>query len=98
MLPIPVSAFFGGADAVILSFDVKQHATLRALNYQWSEFCECRPLSGEDGDEDDEVEEYCPGVVGNKTDIGPVCRKSQAASSENCRAHRPGHNIGIFNL
>ena len=56
MLPIPFSAFFGGADAVILSFDVKQHATLCALNYRWLEFCACRPLSDEDGDEDEEIE------------------------------------------
>lgn len=60
---------FHGADAIILCFDIKQHATLCALNYQWSEFCECRPLSNEDGYEDEEIEEYCSGVVGNKTDL-----------------------------
>ncbi len=51
------SAFFRGADPVILSFNVKQHVILCALNRQWSEFCACRPLSDEDEDEDEEMED-----------------------------------------
>ncbi|KAH9963601.1 small GTPase superfamily, partial [Russula dissimulans] len=57
------SAFFRGADAAILIFDVNQPETLRALGRWWSEFCTHAPLS------DEEMEEYCLVVVGNKTDL-----------------------------
>ena len=57
------SVFFRGADAVILIFDVNQPATLRALDHWWSEFCACAPLG------DDETEDHCLVVVGNKTDL-----------------------------
>jgi Ras-related protein Rab-7A len=50
-------------DAVILIFDVNQPETLRALDRWWSEFCACAPLG------DDETEDYCLVVVGNKTDL-----------------------------
>jgi Ras-related protein Rab-7A len=39
--------------------------TLRTLNRWWSEFCAPRPLS------DEEMEEYCLVVAGNKTDLAP---------------------------
>jgi Ras-related protein Rab-7A len=38
---------------------------MRALDRWWSEFCACAPLSEE------ETEEYCLVVVGNKTDLAP---------------------------
>jgi Ras-related protein Rab-7A len=57
------SAFFRGADAVILIFDVNQPETLCALDRWWSEFCACAPLN------DDETDDYCLVVVGNETDL-----------------------------
>ena len=44
-------------------FDVNQPATLHALTRWWSEFRACAPLADED------MEEYCLVVVGNKTDL-----------------------------
>jgi Ras-related protein Rab-7A len=44
-------------------FDVNQPATLQALTRWWSEFRTCAPLADED------MEEYCLVVVGNKTDL-----------------------------
>ncbi|KAI0249464.1 small GTPase superfamily, partial [Lactifluus subvellereus] len=57
------TAFFRGADAALLMFDVNQPATLHALTRWWSEFRACAPLADED------MEEYCLVVVGNKTDL-----------------------------
>jgi hypothetical protein len=68
------SAFFHGGDAIFLIIDLNQPETLRALNHWWSEFCACRPLS------DEEMEEYCLVVVGNKTDLAP---SSMALLSQN---------------
>ncbi|KAH9959496.1 P-loop containing nucleoside triphosphate hydrolase protein [Lactifluus volemus] len=57
------TAFFRGADAALLMFDVNKPATLHALTRWWSEFRTCAPLADED------MEEYCLVVVGNKTDL-----------------------------
>jgi GTPase SAR1 family protein len=62
---IPLSsAFFRGVDAVILIVDVKQPETLRALD-RWLEFYACARLNN------DETEDYCLVVVGNKTNLVP---------------------------
>ncbi|KAH9020739.1 P-loop containing nucleoside triphosphate hydrolase protein [Lactarius hengduanensis] len=57
------SAFFRGADAAVLMFDVNRPATLHALTRWWSEFRAHAPLPDED------MEDYCLVVVGNKTDL-----------------------------
>ncbi|KAI9457685.1 P-loop containing nucleoside triphosphate hydrolase protein [Boletus coccyginus] len=57
------TAFFRGADAALLMFDVNQPETLTALKKWWEEFRERAPLC--DGD----LEDYCCIVVGNKTDL-----------------------------
>ncbi|KAF9442648.1 ras-domain-containing protein [Macrolepiota fuliginosa MF-IS2] len=57
------TAFFRGADAVILVFDVHEVETLEALTKWWAEFCEGAPLIEE------EAVEYPCFVVGNKTDL-----------------------------
>jgi Ras-related protein Rab-7A len=57
------SAFFRGADAVMLMFDVNDLSTLQALTTWWNEFKEHAPL------DDADVEDYCCVVVGNKMDL-----------------------------
>ncbi|KAG9219756.1 hypothetical protein CCMSSC00406_0008133 [Pleurotus cornucopiae] len=57
------SAFYRGADAVILMFDVNKPETLYALRKWWSDFCERAPLGEED------MEGFCCVVVGNKMDL-----------------------------
>ncbi|CCL99975.1 uncharacterized protein FIBRA_02000 [Fibroporia radiculosa] len=57
------SAFFRGADAAILIFDVNQPDSLRALVRWWSEFRDKAPIP------DEEVEDFCCVVVGNKIDM-----------------------------
>ncbi|GLB44023.1 putative ras of Complex, Roc, domain of DAPkinase [Lyophyllum shimeji] len=57
------SAFFRGADAALLMFDVNTPDTMTALTKWWAEFRERAPLPDED------VEGYCCVVVGNKTDL-----------------------------
>ena len=57
------SAFFRGADAVILMFDVNQPHTLDALTKWWDNFRDKAPVP------DDRVEEFCCIVVGNKIDV-----------------------------
>ncbi|KAI9062278.1 ras-domain-containing protein [Trametes sanguinea] len=57
------SAFFRGADAVILMFDVNQPHTLDALTKWWADFRDKAPVP------DDAVEDFCCIVVGNKIDI-----------------------------
>ncbi|PIL27876.1 transporter [Ganoderma sinense ZZ0214-1] len=57
------SAFFRGADAVILMFDVNQPQTLGALTKWWDDFRDKAPVP------DDRVEEFCCIVVGNKIDV-----------------------------
>lgn len=57
------SAFFRGADAVILMFDVNQPQTLDALTKWWDDFRDKAPVS------DEGLEEFCCVVVGNKIDV-----------------------------
>ncbi|KAJ3776035.1 P-loop containing nucleoside triphosphate hydrolase protein, partial [Lentinula raphanica] len=56
------SAFFRGADAALLVFDVNAPDTLHALKKWWLEFKVHAPL------EDDELGNFCCVVVGNKVD------------------------------
>ncbi|CAL1697199.1 unnamed protein product [Somion occarium] len=57
------SAFFRGADAVLLMFDVNQPQTLEALTKWWNDFKERAPVLDEDADK------FCCVVVGNKIDM-----------------------------
>ncbi|KAI0757780.1 P-loop containing nucleoside triphosphate hydrolase protein [Daedaleopsis nitida] len=57
------SAFFRGADAVILMFDVNQPQTLDALTKWWDDFRDKAPVP------DETLDEFCCVVVGNKVDI-----------------------------
>ncbi|PBK88334.1 ras-domain-containing protein [Armillaria gallica] len=57
------TAFFRGADAALLMFDVNAPQTMESLNKWWQEFCERAPLAEED------AEDFCCVVVGNKMDL-----------------------------
>lgn len=57
------SAFFRGADAVLLMFDVSAPETMHALTKWWEEFKHRAPVS------DEEVDNFCCVVVGNKMDL-----------------------------
>ncbi|KAF5356371.1 hypothetical protein D9758_009470 [Tetrapyrgos nigripes] len=57
------SAFFRGADAAVLMFDVNSHETMEALTKWWDQFKNHAPLS------DDEMGDFCCVVVGNKLDL-----------------------------
>ncbi|KAG2102512.1 P-loop containing nucleoside triphosphate hydrolase protein [Suillus discolor] len=57
------SAFFRGADAVLLMFDVSAPETMHALTKWWEEFKHRAPIS------DEEVDNFCCVVVGNKMDL-----------------------------
>jgi len=57
------SAFFRGADAAILMFDVNDRRTLHALRRWWEEFRDRAPVLEED------AEHFCCVVVGNKVDL-----------------------------
>ncbi|KAF8808601.1 ras-domain-containing protein [Phlegmacium glaucopus] len=56
------TAFFRGADAALLMFDVNTPDTMLALKKWWDEFCDGAPVADED------INEYCCVVVGNKID------------------------------
>lgn len=56
-------AFFRGADAVILVYDVNKPETLQGLRRWWNEFKDRAPVM------DEEAEDYCCVVVGNKIDL-----------------------------
>ncbi|KAK2464909.1 hypothetical protein APHAL10511_002985 [Amanita phalloides] len=58
------SAFFRGADAALLIFDVNSPDTMESLIKWWDEFSANAPL------DDDDMESFCCVVVGNKIDIG----------------------------
>lgn len=60
------SAFFRGADAVILMFDVNKRQSLDALTKWWSEFKDKAPVP------DEETDKFCCVFVGNKTDLIPA--------------------------
>jgi Ras-related protein Rab-7A len=71
------TAFFRGADAALLMFDVNEPETLTALEKWWEEFRERAPLYDED------LEDYCCVVVGNKTDlVNPKSLGSSIVSEE----------------
>ncbi|KAI0697474.1 P-loop containing nucleoside triphosphate hydrolase protein [Cytidiella melzeri] len=57
------SAFFRGADAVLLMFDVNQPSSLDALTKWWNEFKDRAPVP------EDEVDRFCCVFVGNKIDV-----------------------------
>ncbi|KIM37601.1 hypothetical protein M413DRAFT_448396 [Hebeloma cylindrosporum] len=56
------TAFFRGADAALLMFDVNNSETMLALKKWWADFCDKAPLADED------MNDYCCVVVGNKID------------------------------
>ncbi|KAF4610010.1 hypothetical protein D9613_010310 [Agrocybe pediades] len=58
------SAFFRGADAALLMFDVNQPETMSALKKWWADFCDKTPVSS-----DADMNDYCCVVVGNKIDM-----------------------------
>ncbi|KAI0641219.1 ras-domain-containing protein [Trametes meyenii] len=70
------SAFFRGADAVILMFDVNQPQTLEALTKWWADFRDKAPVP------DDAVDEFCCVVVGNKIDIAQAAGGAHSAVAE----------------
>ncbi|KAI0935482.1 hypothetical protein AcV5_003898 [Taiwanofungus camphoratus] len=70
------SAFFRGADACLLMFDVNQPDTLKALTKWWSEFREKAPVA------DEEVEDFCCVVVGNKIDLVGAAAEGRVAVNE----------------
>ncbi|KAL0576059.1 hypothetical protein V5O48_005917 [Marasmius crinis-equi] len=57
------SAFFRGADAALLMFDVNDQNTLGALEKWWAEFKDKAPVA------DELLDEYCCVIVGNKMDL-----------------------------
>jgi GTPase SAR1 family protein len=68
------TAFFRGADAAILMFDVNDPSTMVATNKWWADFCDKAPVA------DDDIAEYCCVLVGNKIDMvadgeDGVCRR-----------------------
>ncbi|KAG8907582.1 hypothetical protein FRB99_003506 [Tulasnella sp. 403] len=65
------TAFFRGADAVILVFDVNKPDTLADLQRWWDEFRIRVPIpEGEEAN-------YCVVVVGNKSDLAPSTSRSR---------------------
>ena len=71
------TAFFRGADAALLMFDVNEPETLTGLNTWWAQFRERAPLYDED------LEDFCCVVVGNKTDlVDPKAIGSSSVVSE----------------
>lgn len=71
------SAFYRGADAVLLMFDVNRPESLSSLTKWWSEFCQRAPVPNE------EMEDYCCVLVGNKIDLfGPDLSHSTPLVSE----------------
>jgi len=73
------SAFFRGADAVILMFDVNQPTSLEALTKWWHEFKDRAPVP------DEEVGKFCCVFVGNKVDVPPTNGISASHFGRNAR-------------
>ncbi|KAL4245161.1 P-loop containing nucleoside triphosphate hydrolase [Abortiporus biennis] len=69
------SAFFRGADAVLMMFDVNQPQTLDALKKWWEEFKDKAPIP------DEETSKFCCVAVGNKMDITPSNPESRISQS-----------------
>ncbi|PPQ80121.1 hypothetical protein CVT24_006560 [Panaeolus cyanescens] len=57
------TAFFRGADAAILMYDVNDPSSLYALRKWWRDFCDYAPVK------DEERGKFCCVVVGNKVDV-----------------------------
>jgi len=70
-------AFFRGADAVILVYDVNKPETLQGLRRWWNEFKDRAPVM------DEEAEDYCCVVVGNKMDLSTSPAADETSSSDN---------------
>ncbi|GJE89231.1 ras-domain-containing protein [Phanerochaete sordida] len=68
------SAFFRGADAVLLMFDVNQPQTLEALRKWWDDFRDKAPVP------DDERDSFCAVFVGNKIDVSVPNGNASATS------------------
>ncbi|KAG5641206.1 hypothetical protein DXG03_005770 [Asterophora parasitica] len=63
-------------DAALLMFDVTTPETMTALNKWWAEFRHCAPLADED------MEDYCCVVVGNKRDLAGRDGKDPVSEDE----------------
>ncbi len=70
------TAFFRGADAALLMFDVNEERTMHAMKKWWADFCDKAPVR------DEEVPEYCCVVVGNKIDLAEGTRVSESEALE----------------
>ncbi|TCD62524.1 hypothetical protein EIP91_006774 [Steccherinum ochraceum] len=75
------SAFFRGADAVLLLFDVNQPKTLDAVTKWWTDFKERAPIADED------AHKFCCVLVANKIDITPTPNTADARVTE-AQAHQ----------
>ncbi|KZS91707.1 ras-domain-containing protein [Sistotremastrum niveocremeum HHB9708] len=76
------SAFFRGADAVIMVFDVTRPATLEDLRKWWIQFSERAPVPEE------EAADFCTVMVGNKVDIPEPREFSQLSPAGGSRFER----------
>ncbi|KZT35080.1 ras-domain-containing protein [Sistotremastrum suecicum HHB10207 ss-3] len=76
------SAFFRGADAVIMVFDVTRPATLDDLRKWWIQFSERAPVPEE------EAADFCAVMVGNKVDIPEPREFSQLSPAGGSRFER----------
>lgn len=70
------TAFFRGADAALLIFDVNDGRTMHAMKKWWGDFCDKAPVR------DEELAEYCCVVVGNKIDLAEGSRVSESEALE----------------
>ncbi|VDB85083.1 unnamed protein product [Peniophora sp. CBMAI 1063] len=70
------SAFFRGADAALLMYDVTTPESLKSLERWWSEFRDRAPVP------DEELENFCVVVVGNKTDLVPEGEPSPVSETD----------------
>lgn len=68
------SAFFRGADAVLLMFDVNQPSSLEALIKWWNDFKDRAPVP------EDQVDKFCCVFVGNKIDVTLPNGRSEGSS------------------
>lgn len=70
------TAFFRGADAALLMFDVNAPETMQSLKKWWGDFCDKAPVRDQD------VADYCCVVVGNKIDMAGNGRVSESEALE----------------
>ncbi|KDR73264.1 hypothetical protein GALMADRAFT_142392 [Galerina marginata CBS 339.88] len=72
------TAFFRGADAALLMFDVNTPETMLSLKKWWGDFCDRAPVPS-----NADMNDYCCVVVGNKIDmIGKVNGDGPVSESE----------------